>query len=387
MNVRRVAVLGAGAFGVATAVELADRGFAVHVVDRAVPPHPEASSTDTSKAVRADYGDDSFYTELALESLARWRDRNREAGTELFHPHGILMLASRSLDEPGFEGASYRALRARGLPLERTTTASRRRRFPEWVSDAYPDGYFNPEAGWVESARAVAALADAARRRGVVFTEATVVPFAEPGRGRRVVLASGETLEAEHVVVCAGAWTARLLPELADRLRAVGQPVVHFVPDRPERFAGPRFPVWCADIANTGWYGFPLSREGTLKIGHHGAGRPLSPGEPLAVTERELERTREFCRRTFPSLADAPVARTRLCLYCDTPDGDFLIDHHPDRPGVIVAAGGSGHGFKFAPVLGGIVADLVEGRPNPRLERFRYDRRPSRGGEAARHRR
>jgi glycine/D-amino acid oxidase-like deaminating enzyme len=142
--------------------------------------------------------------------------------------------------------------------------------------------------------------------------------------------------------------------------------------------------VWGADISRTGWYGFPALPDGRLKIGHHGPGRRVHPDEPRTVLPQEIENVRHFLEASLPSLADAPIAATRLCLYCDTFDGDFWIDHDPDRPGLVVAAGDSGHGFKFAPVLGRLIADVVERRPNPWKARFAWRRRGADRKEAAR---
>jgi glycine/D-amino acid oxidase-like deaminating enzyme len=168
-------------------------------------------------------------------------------------------------------------------------------------------------------------------------------------------------------------------------LRPVGQPVVHFAPRVRTPFEGVRFPVWCGDIATTGWYGFPVNRDGVLKVGHHGPGRPVRAGDPLRVEEAEVARCAAFVSRTFPLLHDAPVCGGRLCLYCDSFDGNFLVDHDPARPGLVVAAGGSGHGFKFAPVLGAIVADVAEGRDNRWAPRFRWRAPGRRATERARY--
>jgi glycine/D-amino acid oxidase-like deaminating enzyme len=188
------------------------------------------------------------------------------------------------------------------------------------------------------------------------------------------------------VLVAAGAWTPTLVHELSDLMWATGQPVLHFAPSKPENFRPESFPVWCADISCTGWYGFPVTASGVLKVANHGPGRRVAPSEPLSVSEQDVERCREFFLDTFHGLSDAPLVGSRLCLYCDTPDGDFWIDRHPRREGLVVAAGGSGHGFKFAPVLGEIIADVVEGRSNRWAGRFRW-RSPREGGaDGARHR-
>ena len=121
-----------------------------------------------------------------------------------------------------------------------------------------------------------------------------------------------------------------------------------------------------------------------MKIGHHGAGRRIDPDAPRLVLPSEVARARKFLRERLPALADARIRGTRLCLYCDTFDGDFWIDHDPRRRGLIVAAGDSGHGFKFAPVLGPLIADIVERAPNPWAGRFRWRARERDAREAAR---
>jgi len=124
-----------------------------------------------------------------------------------------------------------------------------------------------------------------------------------------------------------------------------------------------------------------------VKIANHGPGREMSPESPeRAVTPQEEKDLREFLSWTFPTLTDAPIVYKRICLYCDTRDGHFWIAPDPERPGLVVATGDSGHGFKFAPVLGEIIADAVEGKSNPLLEKFRWrpEILPGEAKEAAR---
>ena len=186
------------------------------------------------------------------------------------------------------------------------------------------------------------------------------------------------------VLMAAGAWTPALLPELGDVMWATGQPVVHFRVADPTMWQAPRFPVWGADISRTGWYGFPALNDGTLKMANHGVGRRVHADEPRRVLPQEEERFRAFVREHLPELAGAPIVASRLCLYCDTYDGDFFIASDPARPGLVVAAGDSGHGFKFAPVLGGLIADVVEAKPNAWGQRFRWRTKGRDAKEAAR---
>jgi glycine/D-amino acid oxidase-like deaminating enzyme len=165
---------------------------------------------------------------------------------------------------------------------------------------------------------------------------------------------------------------------------ATAQPVLHLQPQDPAAYRAPAFPPWTADIARSGWYGFPATDEGHVKIGHHGSGTRVDPHARGEVSADHVERMRAFLRESLPGLADAPIVTRRVCLYCDTFDGDFLIDHDPEREGLVVAGGGSGHAFKFAPLLGPLVADVVERRPNRWSSRFRWRSRGDARREEAR---
>ena len=192
---------------------------------------------------------------------------------------------------------------------------------------------------------------------------------------------ASQRIAGDVVVMAVGAWTPYVLPFTRKSFSATGHPVFHLKPRDPELFAPERFPVFGADISTTGYYGFPLNREGVVKIANHGPGREMSP-ESLerAVTPEEEKNLREFLAGTFPALLDAPIVYTRICLYCDTHDGDFWIAPDPKRPGLVIATGDSGHGFKFAPLLGEIIADAAEGKSNPLLQKFRW-RPEARSGE------
>jgi glycine/D-amino acid oxidase-like deaminating enzyme len=149
-------------------------------------------------------------------------------------------------------------------------------------------------------------------------------------------------------------------------------PVWWLRPADPAPFTEPSLVGFLADISQTGWYGFPAHPiEGVVKIASHGKGREMHPDSPeRVVTDEETTRLRDFLAEAMPALRDAPVVYTRVCLYCDTKDGHFWIDHDPEREGLVLATGGSGHGLKFAPVLGGIIADVVERKPNPWAPKF-----------------
>jgi len=369
-----VIVVGAGINGVTAAIELKERGHKVVLVDPGPLPHPLAASTDISKAVRTAYGADEEYAALAERAIPLWREWNLDFETELYHEVGFLFLRERQMQPDDFEFESLRVLEKHGRKVERIDSAKLRDRFPAWNAQGYHDGFLEQQAGYVESGRVVALLIDRAKELGVELHECKFAALDEgDGRVEGIVLDNGQRFPGDLVLMAAGAWTPYILPFTREFFRATGQPVFHLRPRQPELFTPERFPVFGADISTTGYYGFPLSREGVVKIANHGPGREMSPeSAERAVTPQEEKDLREFLSWTFPTLADAPIVYKRICLYCDTHDGHFWIAPDPERIGLIVATGDSGHGFKFAPVLGEIIADAAEGKSNPLLEKFRW---------------
>ena len=380
-----VIVVGAGINGVTAAIELKRRGHHVALVDPGPLPHPLAASTDISKAVRAAYGADDDYTALADRCIPIWREWNSKFGTDLYHETGVLFVCAAKMQPGDFEFESARVLEKRGHQIERFDSATFHSRFPAFAADRFQDGFFDPTAGYAESGKVVATLVEYAKSigielrerakfvaldetddlvKGIVVGDAASVPREANGFPYRI--------NGDAIVMATGAWTPYALPFTKKFLRATGHPVFHLKPGQPELFLPERFPFFGADISTTGYYGFPLN-QGVVKIANHGAGREMSPDSAeRVVTREEEEQLCQFLRSTIPSLADAPIVFTRVCMYCDTNDGDFWIAPDPDRPNLIIATGDCGHGFKFAPVLGEIIADAVEHKPNPLLQKFRW---------------
>jgi glycine/D-amino acid oxidase-like deaminating enzyme len=363
----RALVVGDGIFGVTAALELRARGHKVTLVG---PVLPDAESRDLSKVVRCDYGADLDYTILGERALDGWRRWNAAWSWPYFHETGVAFLARTPMQPGGFEHDSFALLSRRGHRIERLDALAIAERFPAFRPGALVDGYFHHEGGWAEATIPVAqhrVLCDAA---GVTVRTLAVDRIVDDG-----ALAGDEHLTADHVVVCAGAWTQRLLPELAPMLRAVGQPIFYFQP--PDDTVFRQLPVFGADIARTGYYGIP-SEHGIVKVAHHGAGIAEPAVREVSIDQERAARA--FLREVMPVLADAP-ATSRLCVYGDSLDGHFLIDRHPDRNNLTVAAGGSGHAFKFAPMLGALIADAVDGSPHPK---FRWRTPTASRGDAAR---
>ena len=370
-----IIVVGAGINGATAAIELKQRGHQVVLVDPGPLPHPLAASTDISKAVRAAYGADEEYTELAERSIKLWREWNRELGTRFYYEVGVMFVRRRELKPGDFEHESFKILERRGHKIERMNSAELWKRFPAWNSQLYRDGLLELEAGYAESGRVVGALIERAKSISVELLERARFSRLDEGdnRVKGIVLDDEQRIPGDFIVMAVGAWTPYVLPFTRKFFRATGQPVFHLKPRQPELFAPERFPVFGADITTTGYYGFPMNRDGVVKVANHGPGREMSPESPeRAVTPQDEKNLRQFLSSTFPALANAPIVYSRVCMYCDTHDGHFWTARDPEREGLVIAAGDCGHGFKFAPVLGEIIADAVEGKSNPILQKFRW---------------
>ncbi len=376
MTIYDTIVVGAGIYGVTAALALAERGRRVAVVDQGPVPHPLAATTDISKAIRMEYGTDDQYMAMVEAALPGWRAWNETLGDTLFHETGVMMVTREPMMPGGFEHDSYHMLLDRGHHPERLDETTLASRFPAWQPGTYVDGFYHRQGGYAESGRVLEALIVRAEAGGVVFHLGKPVTslLQEQDAVTGVATSDGTRYAAGEVVVATGAWTQVLLPEMAPVMKSSGHPVFHLKPHAPNGLTPPEMVVFTADVSRTGWYGFPLHpREGVVKIANHGVGRVVHPvDDERIVDQTDIQALRRFLVNTFPELVDAPVVYTRRCLYSDTLDEHFWIDRHPELAGLSVAAGGSGHGFKFAPILGDLIADAVEGQANPWLERFRW---------------
>ena len=381
-----IVVAGAGIFGLSAALELRSRGYAVTVVDPGPVPYPLAASNDVSRMVRMDYADDKLYSDLAAEAIEGWHALNERRGRPLYHEDGFLVLTSHPLESPAVERQSYDLLTAAGWPLERLDSGTVAERFPLWNAEHYTDGYYNPRGGWAEAGETVLFMAAEAQAAGIEirsgFTAQTLL--IDSGRAVGIRSADSEEVRADAVLVAAGVWTPRLVREMQDMMTPVAQTLVYLRPTLPERFRPPSFPPWGADIPRTGWYGFPANTEGVVKMANHGPGRVVDADAPRDADDAVIQSCRDFLADSLPELANAPLAGSRACFYNDTWDADFYITRHPQVEGLTIATGGSGHAFKFTPVLGKVTADVIEGKQNRYAERFAWRSRGESPGEATR---
>lgn len=352
-------VIGGGIMGSSAALHAARHGMQVILFDQGPLPNPRGASIDHSKVFRYAYPD-PLYVQMAVDAHALWRELEREAGCELLVPTGLLVFGQAE-----FERACHTALRACDCAAEIISGAEIVRRFPAFDGGAITSALFDPSGAIARAEEAVRVTLDFARRAGVtIVADDSVDVLVADG----VVSTRGGHVACAKTLVAAGPWTWRLLPQLAPRLKVTRQEVLYFEPHEPEKFSRERLPVFIE--LSTGFYGFPVHHGRAMKVANHQKG-PRADPDCVDATIHDETTAREFFRRFIPGLADATLVETRVCHYNNTPDDDFIIDWHPQRPDVLIATGFSGHGFKFGPLIGRIAADLLAtGGTSTPLNRF-----------------
>jgi sarcosine oxidase len=365
-----VVVVGAGVFGVWTALHLARRGQSVLLVDAYGPANARASSGGESRIIRMGYGADELYTHWAMNSLAQWKElfaaAPAQASAALFHETGVLWLAS---DGDATLGATKSVLSRCKVPFESLNRSVIAERYPQFALHGIETGILETGSGVLMARRAVTAVVEQAASQGVEYRQAHVASptFEHAGSSRldAIAISGGEKIAAGQFVFACGAWLGKVFPEiLGPRIFPSRQEVFFFgVPPGDESFGAKTLPTWL--IQRDEVYGMPdlESRGFKIALDHHG--ERVDPDTQSRVVSAESSvRVRAYVAERFPALRNAPIVETRVCQYENTSNGDFLIDRHPDFSNVWFAGGGSGHGFKHGPAFGEYLArQLLEGGP------------------------
>jgi sarcosine oxidase len=351
-----VAVIGLGIAGASAAWQLARRGQRVIGFEQFAPGHDRGSSHGESRIIRLAYSEHPSYVPLLRSAYAGWRSLETATGREVMTITGIL-----EAGRPGSRvvAGCLASAREHALPHEVLTPGEAMRRFPAFRLPTDWTAVWQPDGGFLRAELAVSLLVEQARHAGAVIRPGARVEAIEPGTAAVRLRIGEDVVEAGAVVVAAGSWIRELVPLLGLRLVLTEQVLAWFAPLRPGLFAPGRFPVFILE-GEENWYGFPDFAGTGLKVAAHDPGRPLpSPAalRPGAGPEHEA-RLRRLLERHIPDGA-GELLRTRTCIYTSTADGHFILDHHPEDRRIVLASACSGHGFKFGPALGEILADLA----------------------------
>jgi sarcosine oxidase len=354
-----VVVLGLGGMGSAAAAHLAARGQRVLGLERFGPAHDRGSSHGGSRIIRQAYFEDPAYVPLLRRSYELFEKLESDASRDLMTLTGGLYLGSP--DSPTVAG-SLRAAQEWALPHELLDAAEIRRRFPTFDPADHEVGLYEAVAGFVRPEATVSAHLELAAGRGADLRfEEPALEWTEAGDGVRVTTAAG-TYTAGSLVICPGAWAPELLVDLGVPLTVERQVMYWFQPDGGVGpFTPERHPIWIHGAADLQLYGFPAidGPEGGVKAAFFRRGEVCTPETiDREVSSEEVEFIAAHLRALLPAMPERLEAAV-TCMYTTTPDHHFVIARHPLHERVTVACGFSGHGFKFVPVVGEILADLA----------------------------
>jgi sarcosine oxidase len=353
-----VIVLGVGGVGSAALDELSRRGLRVLGIDRFPPGHDRGSSHGRTRLIRQAYYEHPDYVPLLKRAYERWADLSARSGKMLYHEVGVLQVGRP--DGAVVPGVLASA-RQHGLEVEELAAEEASRRFPGFFAPHDYRCVFEPKAGYLDVEDCVkAAVGEAVKHRAVLQIGTSVRSWRADDDG--IVVETDRGIErANSLIITAGAWAGQLLGDLGIRFEVVRKSFYWYA--APEEFysAARGAPGFIYETGAGNFYGFPRIDEGGLKVGEHTGG--LAVVDPLEVDTApdpaETARIEQFLRTYVPRVTQRQL-HFATCLYTLSPDRNFAVDRHPRIPQIAFAAGLSGHGFKFVPVLGEALADLVE---------------------------
>lgn len=368
-----VAVVGLGAMGSAALYELARRGKRVIGLERFEPGHDKGSSHGESRAIRLSYFEHPSYVPLLRSAFAKWRELEETSGERLLTMTGLL-----EMGQPGsaiIEG-SLVSSRLHDLPHEVLDAATIAQRFPAIRLPSTWHGLFQPDGGILRPELCVRTFVVQARRHGATVRTGVEVEAIDPGPSAIRLRVDGGVVEAGQVIVATGPWIGRFAPELAPHLTLTRQVLGWFASLAPELTGPDLLPVWVIEEDEDVCYGFPDFAGSGCKAATHHPTRVLRSADDLAQDGDAADeaRIRRVLARYMPA-TNGPLRRMQTCIYTRTPDEFFAIDHVAADPRIVLASPCSGHGFKFASVIGEVLADLaLDGRTGHDIGRFRIDR-------------
>jgi sarcosine oxidase len=367
----QVAVIGGGVMGCAAARAMAARNDRVVLFEAAEVGHRMGSSQGQTRIIRLAYSD-PFYVPLCRAAYPAWRRLEEEAGEPLLHISGGLDIAMGTV--PSWQ-ATAAAMKAAQVPHEVLDRTGVSRRFPQFRLPDDAVGLFQADAGVLHADRCLAALAASALRSGAVFKEQEAVLSLRPNASGFEIKTGKGRYGADRLVIAAGVGTAAMLGGIGLDLPLTvsKEQVAYFRPRERAHFQAGTFPVFILHLGGKLLSsGFPLIREDGMKLMIENKRVAADDGD--APDLRLLVDLERQVRRILPGL-DPEAARVETCRYTLTPDEDFIIDRHPRDPRITLISACSGHGFKFAPLFGDVVADLSAHRtPSIDLGPFRIDR-------------
>ena len=366
-------VIGVGGMGSSTLYHLAVRGWQALGLEQFDVPHEMGSSHGHSRMIRYTLQEHPSYVPLVRRAYELWHQLENASRERLLVTTGSIRAGHAESEY--FQGA-VAACEEHNIPYEVLTGSETGRRFPGYQFDHDIASVYQADGGFLLPERCIVNHANAALEAGAeIHGRERVLDWQPSGEGV-VVQTSRGSYRAGRLVVTAGAWASKIAPALADIAVAERQVLGWFQPEKPDLFRTDTFPVFGMYAEEGRFYGFPVYGVPGFKVGRsHHLNQTVDPDHlDRDIYDEDEAVLRNFVERYFPAAA-GPALSLKTCMFTNSPDGHFIIDLHPEFPQVSLASGFSGHGFKFASVIGEIMADLAMfGETTHDLSLFRLDR-------------
>jgi len=377
----RVAVIGAGAFGGWTALHLLDRGADVTLIDAWGAGNARSSSGGESRVIRAVYGPDRVYVEMVRRAYELWEKLDASTGERLYVETGTLWMHR---GDDAYVKSSIPILLELGFPVENLTLADAARRYSQIDLRGVRSVWLEHRAGALSARRACVAVSDAFAKGGGTVRTAQIVPGPIAGGAMAPLrIDGGSPIDADAYVFACGPWLGRLFPDVVgERVRATRQEVFYFgTPAGSSRYLPASLPVWI-DFGERIFYGIPDIDGRGFKIADDTRGDPFEPtAGDRTPSAQGIARARALIAERFPELTKAPLLKAEVCQYENSPDGNLILDRHPEAKNVWLLGGGSGHGFKLSPAVGEMACNAIfDAKEPPRvfaLDRLQEPKKPS----------
>ena len=372
-----IAVIGAGAFGGWTAHHLLKKGYDVTLLDVFGPGNSRASSGGDSRVIRGIYGEDKIYVDLVARSFKLWKRYQKQWQQSLYFPTGALWFFQ--VDDT-YAQKSLPIVNQAGLKSEQISKKEVEKKFPQINLTDLKSFYFEHEAGYLPARHCCQVVLENFVKKGGEYKQLAVKPGKIfNNKLTELILSDGSKLNADSYVFACGPWLSKVFPNaLKDIITPTRQEVFFFgTPYGDPSLFESNMPVW-VDFGKKIWYGIPGADWRGFKVADDTRGTEFDPTSGnRKASESGLESARNYLAKRFPSMEDAPLLESRVCQYENSPDGNYIIDKHPEAENTWVIGGGSGHGFKLGPALGEFVVDRVIGNkgidPFFALSRFNKD--------------
>lgn len=371
-----VIIIGAGSMGMAAGYYLSNKGKKVLLIDAFDPPHTEGSHHGETRIIRHAYGEGEGYVPMALRAQELWLELEERSKKKLFLQTGVLNAGdpdSLFIKNVLKSGETY------SLPVEVLTAGQMNERWPGFQFSDDFIGCFEKNSGVLMVEECIRVYRGLAGKNGVLLKTNTPVKSIEASEASVTVKTDSEAFVGEKLIVTAGKGTGPILSTLGLELplQPVRKTFSWFDSDEAVYRTG-QFPAFAVNYPNSDelYYGFPSIEGAGVKIGRHDEGHPVQPGEKLAdfgTIPDDKQDVKGFAERFLSR--EMPLKYGKTCVYTNTPDSDFIIDKHPDLKNVFFACGFSGHGFKFASVVGEILSQMImDGKTEMDISAFGIDR-------------